>query len=161
MAYWGEAQTHNHPIWMQQDRDAALAVLRQYAPTPAQRLARVPTERERDWLETVEILYGDGPKQARDFRYRDAMRRLSEKYPADHDAAALYALSLLGTAHDGRDFAIYMKAAAVAQPVLDANPMHRRRPLHLPAFDIPSIAPWASARGPTRRSRRTRATPST
>ena len=142
MAYWGEAQTHNHPIWMQQDRDAALAVLRQYAPTPAQRLARVPTERERDWLETVEILYGDGPKQARDFRYRDAMRRLSEKYPADHDAAALYALSLLGTAHDGRDFAIYMKAAAVAQPVLDANPMHPGGAHYIiHAFDDPVHAP--------------------
>ena len=89
MAYWGEAQTHNHPIWMQQHRDAALAILAQYAPTSAERLARVPTERERDWFETVEVLYGEGPKQKRDFLYRDAMRRLSEKYPDDHDAAAL------------------------------------------------------------------------
>jgi tetratricopeptide (TPR) repeat protein len=28
MAYWGEALAHNHPIWMEQDRDAALAVLK-------------------------------------------------------------------------------------------------------------------------------------
>ncbi len=142
MAYWGEAQTHNHPIWMRQDRDAALAVLGEYAPTPADRLARIPTERERDWFETVEILYGDGPRQARDFRYRDAMRRLSEKYPDDHDAAALYALSLLGTAHGGRDFAIYMQAAAVAQPVLDANPMHPGAAHYIiHAFDDPIHAP--------------------
>ncbi|MDE2874377.1 MAG: hypothetical protein OXQ93_02980 [Gemmatimonadota bacterium] len=142
MAYWGEAQTHNHPIWMQQDRDAALAILQQYAHTPAERLARVPTERERDWFETVEVLYGDGPKQERDFRYRDAMRRLSEKYPDDHDAAALYALSLLGTAHDGRDFAIYMKAAAVAQPVFEANPLHPGAAHYIiHAFDDPVHAP--------------------
>ncbi len=142
MAYWGEAQTHNHPIWMRQDRDAALAVLGDYAPTTADRLARVPTERERDWFETVEVLYGDGPKQARDFRYRDAMRRLAEKYPDDHDAAALYALSLLGTAHDGRDFAIYMQAAAIAQPVLDANPMHPGAAHYIiHAFDDPIHAP--------------------
>ena len=142
MAYWGEAQTHNHPIWMRQDRDAALAILEEYAPTPAERLARVPTERERDWFETIEVLYGDGPKQDRDFLYRDAMRRLSEKYPDDHDAAALYALSLLGTAHDGRDFAIYMKAAAVAQPVFEANPMHPGAAHYIiHAFDDPIHAP--------------------
>ena len=142
MAYWGEAQTHNHPIWMRQDREAALAVLREYAPTAAERLARVPTERERDWLRTVEILYGDGPKEARDFRYRDAMRRLAEKYPDDHDAAAFHALSLLGTAHDGRDFAIYMQAAAVAQPVLEANPMHPGAAHYvIHAFDDPIHAP--------------------
>ena len=142
MAFWGEAHTHNHPIWMQQDRDAALAILEQYAPTTAERLARVSTPRERDWFETVEVLYGDGPKQARDFLYRDAMRRLSEKYPDDHDAATLYALSLLGTAHDGRDFAIYMKAAAVAQPVFEANPMHPGAAHYIiHAFDDPIHAP--------------------
>ena len=142
MAYWGEAQTHNHPIWMEQDRDAALAVLERYAPTTAERLARVPTERERDWFATVEVLYGDGSKRDRDFRYRDAMRRLAEKYPYDHDAAALHALSLLGTAHDGRDFAIYMKAASVAQPVFEANPTHPGAAHYIiHAFDDPIHAP--------------------
>ena len=142
MAYWGEAQTHNHPIWMRQDRDAALAVLREYAPTAGERLARAPTPRERDWLQTVETLYGDGPKPARDLLYRDAMRRLSEKYPDDHEAAAFYALSLLGTAHEGRDFAIYMRAAAVAQPVLDANPDHPGAAHYIiHAFDDPIHAP--------------------
>ena len=142
MAYWGEAQTHNHPIWMQQDRDAALAVLEQYAPTTAGRLARIPTERERDWFETVEALYGNGPKQERDFGYRDAMRRLAEKYPDDHDAAALYALSLLGSAHNGRDFAIYIKAAAIAQPVFEANPLHPGAAHYIiHAFDDPIHAP--------------------
>ncbi len=27
MAFWGEAMTYNHPIWMQQDRDAAMQAL--------------------------------------------------------------------------------------------------------------------------------------
>lgn len=142
MAYWGEAQTFNHPIWMEQDREAALAVLAAFAPTPRERLARVPTPRERDWLETVEVLYGEGPKEERDFRYRDAMRRLAEKYPEDEDARAFYALSLLGTAHGGRDFTIYMKAAAVAQPVLEENPMHPGAAHYvIHAFDDPIHAP--------------------
>src|SRR5688572_20747916 len=42
MAYWGEAMTHNHPIWMEQDRDAARAIL---AKAPA-----AATPLERDWL---------------------------------------------------------------------------------------------------------------
>ncbi|HXV75341.1 MAG TPA: hypothetical protein VD788_03415, partial [Candidatus Polarisedimenticolaceae bacterium] len=25
LAYWGEAMTHNHPLWREQDREAALA----------------------------------------------------------------------------------------------------------------------------------------
>ena len=142
MAYWGEAQTYNHPIWMEQDRDAALAVLGQYAPTSRERLARVPTVHERDWLETVEVLYGDGSKEERDFRYRDAMRRLAEKYPDDPDARAFHALSLLGTAHGGRDFAIYMKAASVAQPVLEENPRHPGAAHYvIHAFDDPIHAP--------------------
>ncbi len=142
MAYWGEAQTYNHPIWMEQDRDAALAVLSLFAATSRERLARVPTQRERDWLETVEVLYGDGSKEERDFRYRDAMRRLAEKYADDHDARAFYALSLLGTAHGGRDFAIYMKAASVAQPVLEENPRHPGAAHYvIHAFDDPIHAP--------------------
>ena len=146
MAYWGEAQTYNHPIWMEQDRGAALAVLGEYAPTARERLARVPTVRERDWLETVEVLYGEGSKEERDFRYRDAMRRLAEKYPRDHDARAFHALSLLGTAHGGRDFAIYMKAAAVAQPVLEENPMHPGAAHYvIHAFDDPIHAPLGLA----------------
>src|SRR5512144_625145 len=27
MAYWGEAMTYNHPLWMQRDRDAATKAL--------------------------------------------------------------------------------------------------------------------------------------
>src|SRR5688572_14053510 len=27
LAYWGEAMTYNHPLWQQQDRDAALKAL--------------------------------------------------------------------------------------------------------------------------------------
>jgi tetratricopeptide (TPR) repeat protein len=124
MAYWGESMTYNHPVWMEQDRSAALAVLERLGPTPEARLAKAPTEREKDYLRAVAILYGDGPKNDRDFRYADAMARLHEKYPVDVDGAALYALSLLGTAHDGRDERIYMRAAAILLPLFYKEPPH-------------------------------------
>jgi hypothetical protein len=33
MAYWGEALTYNHPLWAEQNRDAALTALERLAPT--------------------------------------------------------------------------------------------------------------------------------
>ena len=124
MAYWGEAMTHTHPMWMQQDLEAARAALARLAPTPAERAAKAPTERERDFLHAVEVLYGEGTKEQRDLDYAAAMAALHEKYPQDVDAAAFYAVALLGTAHQGRDFAIYMRAAAVLEEVFPAHPRH-------------------------------------
>src|SRR3954453_12350495 len=90
MAYWGEAMTHNHAVWMQQEPDAARAVLLRLGTTPEARLAKAPTARERDYLRAVEILYGpgsnSGSKEDRDFRYADAMAALHGRYPDDVDA---------------------------------------------------------------------------
>ncbi|HET9766647.1 MAG TPA: hypothetical protein VFS60_07360 [Thermoanaerobaculia bacterium] len=124
MAYWGEAMTHTHPVWMQQDLEAARAALGKLAPNAAERAAKAPTERERDYLHAVEVLYGEGTKEQRDLDYAAAMAALHEKYPQDVDAAAFYAVALLGTAHQGRDFATYMRAAAVLEEVFPAHPRH-------------------------------------
>jgi hypothetical protein len=68
MAYWGEAMTYTHPVWFQQDAAAARAVLDRLGATKAK------TERERDYLRAVAVLYGDGTKNERDVKYADAMR---------------------------------------------------------------------------------------
>jgi len=124
MAYWGEAMTYTHPVWMQQDLAAARAALGRLGATPSARLAKAPTERERDYLHAVEVLYASGAKEERDFRYADAMAALHQRYPEDVDATAFYALALLGTAHQGRDFAIYMRSAALLEEVFPAHPRH-------------------------------------
>jgi len=142
MAYWGEAMTHNHPVWMEQDRAAARAALAKLGSTPQARAAKAGTERERDYLAAVEVLYGDGSKEDRDVRYEAAMAALQSKYPDDVDAAAFHALSILGTAHAGRDFATYMRAAAILEELL---PAHRNHPgvLHylIHCYDDPVHAP--------------------
>jgi tetratricopeptide (TPR) repeat protein len=136
MAYWGEAMTKTHPIWYQQDAEAARAILKQLGDRQA------GTDRERDYLHTVEVLYGDGSKEERDFRYADAMAALHKKYPDDVDATAFYALALLGTSHNGRDVATYMRAAALLEEVF---PEHRNHPgvLHylIHSYDDPIHAP--------------------
>jgi tetratricopeptide (TPR) repeat protein len=124
MAYWGEAMTYTHPVWFQQDADAARVALQRLGATPEERLAKAKTERERDYLRAVDILYGSGTKDDRDFKYADAMRTVHERYPDDVDATAFYAVALLGTSHQGRDFPTYMRAAALLEEVLPSHPMH-------------------------------------
>ena len=142
MAYWGEAMTFNHPIWMQQDLKAARDALNKLAPTPAARRAKAKTEREKGYFDALEILYGDGSKEERDFRYEDAMAKLYARYPDDVDAAAFYGLAILGTAHAGRDIATYMRAAGVLE---EAWINHRDHPglVHylIHSYDDPAHAP--------------------
>ncbi|MEM1042387.1 MAG: hypothetical protein AAGI91_07130 [Bacteroidota bacterium] len=143
LAAWGEALTHNHPIWQQQDRDAAIAALGDLW-TAIERGAPLPgaTEREADYLRTLGVLYGDGSKEARDLAYANALGTLADRYPGDLDAAAFHALAVLGTAHDGRDFGIYMRAAAIAEEVFNANPDHPGAAHYLiHAYDDPVHAP--------------------
>ncbi|HYB97325.1 MAG TPA: hypothetical protein VEC39_20300 [Vicinamibacterales bacterium] len=142
MAYWGEAMTHNHPVWQRTSPDLALAALAKLAPTPDARRARAPTEKEKDWLAAVERLFGSGEKPARDLAYADAMKRMAERYPSDDEVKAFYALAILGTSHGGRDAATYMRAAAVAEQVYSRNPQHPGAVHYLiHAYDDPVHAP--------------------
>ena len=142
MAYWGEALTYTHPVWVEQDAPAARAVLQRLAPTAEARSAKAPTRREKDYLQTVEILYGDGDKVSRDIAYADAMGRLMKKYPDDLEAASLYAVALLGTCQSERQYPVYMRAAAVAEEVFAKNPQHPGAIHYLiHAYDDPVHAP--------------------
>src|SRR3954466_12087956 len=58
MAFWGEAMTYTHPVWFQQDADAARTALGRLGATPEARLEKAKTERERDYLRAVDVLYG-------------------------------------------------------------------------------------------------------
>ena len=158
MAYWGEAMTFNHPVWQRTSPDLAKAALNKLGPTVDARRARAPTEKEKDWLAAVERLYGTGDastspsagastslsasKLARDLAYADAMKRMLEKYPADDEVRSFYALALLGTSHGGRDFSIYMRAAALVEQVYAKNPQHPGAAHYLiHAYDDPIHAP--------------------
>jgi len=142
LAYWGEAMTHNHPLWREQDREAARAALAKLAPTPEARRAAAPTERERGYVAAVEALYGEGDKLARDLAYGEAMRDLAGRFPADLEARALYALAILGTAQGNRDYGVYMRAGAVAEEVFALNPRHPGATHYLiHSYDDPIHAP--------------------
>lgn len=142
LAYWGEAMTYNHPVWFEQDAEGARAVLRRLAPTPAARLAKATNERERAYLNAVEVLYGPGEKAKRDTAYADAMRRLHETFPDDENAASFYALALLGISHGARHVPTYLRAAAIVEKVFAKNPQHPGAAHYLiHAYDEPTHAP--------------------
>ncbi len=150
MAYWGEAMTYNHPVWQQTAPDLAKAALARLAPTAEGRLAKAPTAKEKEWLASLDRLYGAGDastslstgKLARDRAYAEHMRRMHERYPADDEITAFYALALLGTSHGGRDFSIYMKVAALAEQIYARNPQHPGAAHYLiHSYDDPVHAP--------------------
>ena len=142
MAYWGEAMTFNHAVWQRTSPELARAALNKLAPTADARRTKATTEKEKDWLGAVERLYGSGDKLARDLAYADAMKRMLDKYPADDEVRSFYALALLGTSHGGRDFSIYMRAAALVEQVYAKNPQHPGAAHYLiHAYDDPIHAP--------------------
>ncbi len=136
MGYWGEAMAHNHPIWKEQDLEAARSVL-----------AKIPrtgkmTPREKAYLSAVRILYGPGDKLARDKAYAANMGQLYRKYPEDLEAACFYSLALLGTVrHGDRGTRTHIQAGAIALEIFRKNPDHpcaAHYAIH--AFDDPDHA---------------------
>ncbi len=119
MGYWGEAMAHNHPLWAEQDTEAARAVMAKVSD-----LGGI-TQKERDWWDALKALYGDGDKLARDKAYSAAMERMYRAYPGDLEVATFYALSLLGTVRPGdKGFSRQMEAGAIALDVFARNPNH-------------------------------------
>ncbi len=141
MAIWGEALTYNHTLWHEQDTAAAQAAMAKLGATPEERIARGRTPREREYLSSLEKLYGSGDKAQRDAAYSAALRDLSHRYPNDLDAKSLYALSLLGLSPK-RDVRTYMRAAAEVEDVYEVEKRHPGA-LHylIHAYDDPVHAP--------------------
>jgi tetratricopeptide (TPR) repeat protein len=124
MAYWGEAMSYTHPVWNQQDLEAARAVLARLGPTPAARAAKAGDARERDFLAVVDILYGAGEKPARDLALLDAMAAMARRYPDDDEVQLFHALALLGANGGKRDLPRFLQAAQIAEAVYRRNPKH-------------------------------------
>jgi hypothetical protein len=146
MAYWGEAMVHNYPIWDQQNADKARAVLARFAPTPAARMEKLTTQKERDFFKSLDILYGPAGEQTikarRDKAYERHYARMAASYPDDHEVQLFYALALMGTHAGVRDIPAYMESAALSQRVFYANRMHPGAAHYLiHAVDDPIHAP--------------------
>ncbi|MCH8312995.1 MAG: hypothetical protein IID17_08425 [Nitrospinae bacterium] len=136
MGYWGEAMAYNHPLWEQQDAQAARAALKNIRD-----MTKI-TARERAYVGAVKLLYGEGDKRSRDEAYSRAMENITLGYPEDLEAACFYSLSLLGRARDtDNKFRLRVQAGAIAMDVFSKNPDHpcaAHYTIH--AFDHPDLA---------------------
>jgi tetratricopeptide (TPR) repeat protein len=126
LAYWGQAMSDNHPLWRQQDGEAATIALDRLAPTFEGRLAKAPTEKEKAYLAAIELLYYSADdKLVRDFAYSDAMARMHNRWPEDNEISIFYALSLLGTVRRGDlGYRRQALAASISQQVFAENENH-------------------------------------
>jgi tetratricopeptide (TPR) repeat protein len=130
MAYWGETMTFHHSLWAKHFQQDGQAVLSRLGKTAKERAAKAQTQREKGFIRAVGILFGmtaetkDLDKLERDVRYRNAMRELHEAYPDDLEVRAFYGLSILGVGSANRDYATYIRAAAIITPVWEANRLH-------------------------------------
>lgn len=136
MGYWGEAMAQNHPLWSEQDLNAARLVITKIKDTPKL------SDRERAYLNAVKLLYGEGDKRARDTAYSAAMEKIYRAYPEDLDAASFYSLSLLGlVGPDNKGYRLQAQAGAIALAVYEKNPNHPGAAHYIiHAFDDPDHA---------------------
>jgi tetratricopeptide (TPR) repeat protein len=144
MAYWGEAMSHNHPLWAQQDVEVSRKILDRLDPTHEGRVAKAKLPKEKAFLVAMhELYFSPGDKLARDNAYSQAMARMYAQWPDDHEVATFYALSLLGTVRPGETgFRRQALAASIAERVFEANPKHPGAPhFVIHAFDDPDHAP--------------------
>jgi hypothetical protein len=144
LAYWGEAMSHNHPLWAQQDREAGQRALEALAPTLEGRLAKARLDKERVLLTAIDKLYyGPEDKLARDLAYSEYLAEAFARWPDDHEIATWYALSLLGTVRPGdTGFRRQALAASIAARVFAENPRHPGAAhFVIHSFDDPEHAP--------------------
>src|SRR5437016_9774999 len=125
MAYWGLAISQRGnplvPPWPEENLKRALEAIQQ-----GKALAK--TERERDWLNALEVVYKDydkAPVSERSKRYERAMEELARKYPEDKEASIFYALALLEAVdHADKTYARQLKAGGILEPIDREQPAH-------------------------------------
>src|SRR5262249_46501811 len=106
------------------------------------------TQRERDYVDAAAALYDrmdTVDQRTRMIAYRDAMSRVSAKYPADPEAAAFYALGLAFCADPGdKTYADQLKAGAILEELWKTQPQHPGLAHYIiHSYDVPALAPKA------------------
>ncbi len=144
IAYWGMAMSiQGNPLVaiapspkQVEDANAALAKARAIG---------AKTERERDYLAAIGIVYKDVATTSlreRNRAYAEAMERLAARYPEDSEATIFYALALdMNVDLADKTYANQLKAAALLEKAFTAQPDHPGVAHYLiHSYDYPPIA---------------------
>jgi tetratricopeptide (TPR) repeat protein len=161
MAHWGVAMSLWHQLWNEPDAkviargraESDKAVLANLNPMGLSQIpfAAAPDywkkvlAHEAAYIRAIGAFYSDSEKLDHDARakaYSDAMKKVYDAYPDDHEAAAFYALSLLASGpHDDATFANRKAAAAILEKLFATEPDHPGVAHYLiHAYDKPQLA---------------------
>jgi tetratricopeptide (TPR) repeat protein len=143
MAHWGVAISLWHQLWNQPDVKVIQHGMDEVH--QAKTAGGRATPREKAYIAAVKAFYSDSKKLKHDARakaYSDAMKKVYETYPDDHEAAAFYALSLLASEpHDDATFANRKQAAAILEKLFTIEPDHPGVAHYLiHSYDKPQLA---------------------
>ncbi len=143
MAHWGVSMSLWHQLWNEPDEKVIKRGLEEGK--TARMLAGKATPRERAYIDAITAFYSDSEKQdhaARAKAYSDAMKKVYETYPDDHEAAIFYALSLLASEpHNDETFANRKAAAAILEKLFAVEPDHPGVAHYLiHSYDKPQLA---------------------
>jgi tetratricopeptide (TPR) repeat protein len=101
MAYWGQAMSIYRPLWVRLT-EADLKHGRELMEKA--RAAAAKSQRERDYIAALSTLYQADENlgyHERAVAYCQAMQKVHQQYPKDHEAGVFYTLALLASAPDG------------------------------------------------------------
>jgi tetratricopeptide (TPR) repeat protein len=125
MAYWGIALAlldNPHNAIPRPNLAPGLAAIQKAKEIGAK------TERERDYIDALMLMYADHDKLSHVQRiraFRDAQEKIAAKYPDDDEAQIAYAITL-NTSADMNDktYAQQSKGAAILEPISQRQPRH-------------------------------------
>lgn len=139
MAHWGIAKTFDRwgmpdPEQVKQGWDEIKTAMSLHS----------KTAREREYIAAVGAFYAHPDKEIekRGEKYLKAMERLYHRYPDDHEAAAFYALALMGSDRDDDPYHAKRKeAAAILEKLFVLEPNHPGVTHYLiHTYDYPGMA---------------------
>src|SRR5215469_10674704 len=142
VAHWGVAMSLWHQLW---NHPEGAVVKEGMAEVKAGQALKPKTDRERDYLAAIGTFYSEAAKsdyQTSATAYANAMEKLHERFPEDHEAAIFYGLSLLASEPDNDTaFDNRKKAAAVLEPLFAEQPDHPGVAHYLiHSYDKPQLA---------------------
>ena len=164
-SFWYQASQRAFEETLKADPECGIAhwgialslLLNPHIPPPAKNLAEgaaalakaksvgAKTERERDYLEALGVMYANHETvdhRTRIKAYANAMERLAQRHPNDDEAQIHYALALNTSASPAdKTYANQLKGAAILEPIFERQPQHpgvAHYLIHL--YDYPAIA---------------------
>ncbi len=151
MAHWGIAMSIWHQLWNEPDekvlsRGSNECLKAKLAETPPRKpIDPEKTPHELAYINAICAFYTDFAKldhAARAKAYSDAMKKVYESYPDDHEASAFYALSLLASEpHNDETFANRKQAATILEKLFAIEPDHPGVAHYLiHSYDKPQLA---------------------